>query len=214
MHLVALRVLTGSWAKLESCLSTLEMLGLSFRLLIFLMGRRISSIVMVFSLKSNTAPISCKVCLPMIRSYYGGGLLGRYSTISGCRCTFLLAEYSPKESSTLTTILVLKVPLEVLYDSGTALLTIGMYLLDHFSKKRMSPLDPVSRRTLIVLCLTISLLLASSGGRWAPSRHVIGQIIPNFFDVDHNLVVPGNKSGIVLLVLGGKGTPGMFDPVL
>jgi hypothetical protein len=27
-------------------------------------------------------------------------------------------------------------------------------------------------------------------------------------------VVPGNKSGIVLLVLGGKGTPGMFNPVL
>jgi hypothetical protein len=27
-------------------------------------------------------------------------------------------------------------------------------------------------------------------------------------------VVPGNKSGIVLLVLGGKGTPGMFDSVL
>jgi hypothetical protein len=27
-------------------------------------------------------------------------------------------------------------------------------------------------------------------------------------------VVPGNKSGIVLLVLEGKGTPGMFDPVI
>ncbi len=27
-------------------------------------------------------------------------------------------------------------------------------------------------------------------------------------------VVPGNKSGIVLLVLGGKDTLGMFDPVL
>ncbi len=42
-------------------LSALEMLGLSCRLLIFLMGRRISSMVMVLSLKSNTAPISCKV---------------------------------------------------------------------------------------------------------------------------------------------------------
>ncbi len=28
------------------------------------------------------------------------------------------------------------------------------------------------------------------------------------------LVVPGNKFGIVLLVLGGKGTLGMFNPVL
>jgi hypothetical protein len=27
------------------------------------------------------------------------------------------------------------------------------------------------------------------------------------------IVVLGNKSGIVLSVLGGKGTPGMFDPV-
>jgi hypothetical protein len=30
----------------------------------------------------------------------------------------------------------------------------------------------------------------------------------------HEYVVPGNKSGIVLLVLGGNDTPGMFDPVL
>jgi hypothetical protein len=28
------------------------------------------------------------------------------------------------------------------------------------------------------------------------------------------IVVPGNKSSVVLLVLGGKDTPGMFDPVL
>ncbi len=45
------------------------------------------------SLKSNMAPISCKVCLPMIRSYNSGGPPSGYSTISGCRCTFLLAEY-------------------------------------------------------------------------------------------------------------------------
>jgi hypothetical protein len=29
-----------------------------------------------------------------------------------------------------------------------------------------------------------------------------------------SVVVPGNKSGIILLVLGGKDTPGMFAPVL
>jgi hypothetical protein len=130
--LVAFCVFTGSWAKLEWCLSALEMLGLSYRLLIFLMGGRISSMVMVFSLKSNTVPISCKVCLPMIRSYNGGGLPWGYSTISGCRCTFLLAEYSMKESLTSPTFLVLKVPLEVLHDSGTALLTTGMYLIGSF----------------------------------------------------------------------------------
>jgi hypothetical protein len=96
--LVALCVLTGSWAKQEFCLSALEMLGLSCRLLVFLMGRRISSIVMVFSLKSNTAPISCKVYLQMIRSYNGGVPPQGYSTISKHRCTFLLAEYSTKET--------------------------------------------------------------------------------------------------------------------
>ncbi len=142
-RLVALRVLSGSWAKLELSLSTLEMLGLSCRLLMFLMSKRISSMVMVLSLKSNTAPTSCKVCLPMIRSYNGGGPPLGYSTMSGCRCTFLLAEYSTKESSTSPTYLVLKVPLEVLHDSGTALLTMGMYLLDLYPKKRRSPLDPV-----------------------------------------------------------------------
>ncbi len=158
MRLVALCVLVGSWAKLELSVSALEMLGLSCWLLIFLMGRRISSMVMVFSLKSNMASISRKVCLPMIRSYNGGGPPLEYlTTISGHRCTFLLAKYSTKESSTSPTFLVLKVLLKVIHDSGTTQLTTGMYLLDPFSKKRRSPLDPVSRRTLIVLCLAISL---------------------------------------------------------
>ncbi len=70
----------------------------------------------------------------MIRSYSGGGPPLEYSTISvsGRRCTFLLAEYSTKESSTSPTFLVLKVLLEVLHDFGTALLTTGMFLLDPF----------------------------------------------------------------------------------
>jgi hypothetical protein len=155
-HLVALCVLSGSWAKLKLSLSALEMLGLSCRLLMFLMGRRISSMVMVLSFKSNMAPISCKVYLPMIRLYNSGSPPLGYFTISRCRCIFLLAEHSTKESSTSPTFLVLKVPLEVLHDSGTALLTTGMQLLDPFSKKRRSPLDPVSRRTLIAFSLTIS----------------------------------------------------------
>jgi hypothetical protein len=163
MRLVALHVLAGSWEKLESSLSALKILGLSCRLLIFFMGRRILSMLMVLSLKSNMVPISCKVCLPMIWLYNGGGPPLGYS-ISRSRCTFLLAEYSTKESLTSPTFLVLKVPLEVLHDCGTALLTTGMYLLDHFSKKRRSPLDPVSRMTMIVLCLTTSLSLMSSGG--------------------------------------------------
>jgi hypothetical protein len=190
MRLVALRVLTGTWAKLELNSSALEMLDLSYRLLIFLMSKRMmSSMVMVFSLKSNMALISCKFCLPIIRLYNCCGPLLGYSTISGCRCTFLLTEYSMKESSTSPTFLVLKVPLEVLHDSGTGLLTTGMYLLDPFSKKRRSPLDPVSRRTLIVLCLTTSLLLTSFGGGWASFRCFLDQFRPNFFDFDSNLVL-------------------------
>jgi hypothetical protein len=63
----------------------------------------------------------------MIRLYNGGGLPQGHSTISGCRCTFLLAEYSTKASLTSPIFLVLKVLLEVLHDSGTALLTMGMY---------------------------------------------------------------------------------------
>ncbi len=64
--LVAFRVLIGSWAWHVLCLSALVTLGLICKLRIFLIGRRILSMVMVFSLKSNTAPISCKVCLPII----------------------------------------------------------------------------------------------------------------------------------------------------
>jgi hypothetical protein len=52
-RLVAYCVLIGSWVTL----------GLTCRLTLFLVGQRILSMVMVFSLKSRTAPISCKVCL-------------------------------------------------------------------------------------------------------------------------------------------------------
>ncbi len=100
----------------------------------------------------------------------------------------LLAEYFTKESLTSPTFLILKVPMEVLHDSGTALLTTSTYLFDHYSKKRRSPLDPVSRRTQTVLCLTPSLLLASSGGGWASFRCFLDQSRPNFFNFNPNLV--------------------------
>ncbi len=126
--LVALGVLTVSWAMQVFYLSALEMLGLSCRLSMFLMGKRISLIVVVFSLKSSTVLRSCKVCLPIIRSYNSGMSPQRCSIMSGHRHTLLLSEYSTNESSTSPTFLVLKVPLEVLHDSGTALITTGMYL--------------------------------------------------------------------------------------
>ncbi len=97
--------------------------------------------------------------------------------------------------------MVLKVPLEVLHDSGTALLTMGMYLLDPLSKKRRSPLDSVSRRTLIVLCLTTSLLLASSGGDWASFRCFLDQSRPKFFDLDPNLFFLALFLALVLIEL-------------
>jgi hypothetical protein len=104
--LVAFQVLTGSWAWTVLCHSALVTLGLSCKPTIFLIGRRILTMVMVFSLKSRTAPISCKVCLPMIRLYKSDGALTSYSTISGVRRTDLLAEYSIKEMSIVPTFLV------------------------------------------------------------------------------------------------------------
>ncbi len=106
-----------------------------------------------------------------------------------------------KESSTSPTFLILKVPLEVLHDSGTALLTMGMYLLDLFSKKRRSSLDLVSRRTLIVLCLATSLSLASSSGGWASFRHFLYQFRPNFFKLDPNLVLLAPFLALVVIKL-------------
>ena len=82
---------------------------------------------MVFSLKSNTAPISCKVCLPIIRSYKGAVAPASYSTMSGARCTDLLSEYSAKERVISPTFLVLKVPFEVPHNCGTARFKVGMY---------------------------------------------------------------------------------------
>jgi hypothetical protein len=73
----------------------------------------------------------------------------------------LLVEYSTKEISISPTFLVRKVPLEVPHDCGAALFTHGIYFWDPFLMKRMSPLDPVSKRTHIVFFLTISPSLTS-----------------------------------------------------
>jgi hypothetical protein len=74
------------------------------------------------------------------------------------------------------------------HDSGTALFTTGIYLLDPFFKKRRSPVDPVSSRTLLVVYLTNSLLLAPSNGSKASFRGFLDQSRPNFFDLDPSLV--------------------------
>ena len=50
--------------------------------------------VMVFSLKFRTAPISCKDCLPVIRSHRGAEAPALYSTVSGIKLIDLLAEQS------------------------------------------------------------------------------------------------------------------------
>ncbi len=169
-HLVALQVLTGSWARQVFCCSTLAMLDLSCRLAILLMGKRIQSMVMVFFLKSRTTPISCKVCLPMIKSYRGALAPALYYTISGVSWTELLAEYSTKEMSISATFLVWKVPVEVPHDCGTALFTVGMYLLNPFLIKWSLLLIPVSSSILIVLVVTIGLFLALIGGPLGPLR--------------------------------------------
>ncbi len=58
------------------------------------------------SLKSRSAPISCQVCLPMIRLYKGDGASTSYSTILGVRRTDLLAKYSIKKMWIVTTFFV------------------------------------------------------------------------------------------------------------
>ena len=83
--------------------------------------------VMVFSLKSSTAPISCNVCLPMMRSDKGAVAHSSYSTMLGVRWTDLLSEYSTKERVNSPTLFVLKAPFEVPHDCGTARFIVGMY---------------------------------------------------------------------------------------
>ncbi len=85
-HLLALHVLSGSWAKLELNFSALEMLDLSCRLLMFLMGKRMSSMVMVLSFKSNTAPISCKVVVGQLYFIQYKGIFGTPNKVQCYAC--------------------------------------------------------------------------------------------------------------------------------
>ena len=133
--LVGFRVLTGSWPRQVFCLNALVTLGLSCRLNIFLIGGMILSMVMVFSSKSRTAPMSCKLWLSIIRLYRGALAPALYSNISGVRWTDLLAEYSTKEILISPNFFVWKKLLEVRHDCGTALFTVCMYLSDPFLMK-------------------------------------------------------------------------------
>ncbi len=195
-RLVALRVLIGSWAKQVFSLSALVILGLSYRLAIFLMGKRIASIFIVFSWKSNFIPRLCIVYLPMMRSYIGAWSLGLYSTIFGWRQTFLLAEYSTKEISMSPILSVTKVLLEVPQDEGQPdSQQKHVYWTPFFIFKR-SPLDPESSRTLIVLFLTFSPEPTLWSGFLAQSEHVfllfsskVLLFCSNLFDLDANFFV-------------------------
>ena len=80
-RLVASNVLSGSLAKLLFSLSARNVLEPCSRLM-FLIGKVISSMVIVLFLKSSTIPNSFMVSLPRMRSYCG--LLSLlYSTTSG-----------------------------------------------------------------------------------------------------------------------------------
>ncbi len=92
-------------------------------------------------------------------------------TAGHCR-TFLLAEYSTKEILISPTLTVMKVPLEVPHNWGTARFTMDMRLLDPFFMKRRSTLDTESSRTLIVLFLTFSPELMLGSGVLAQSERV------------------------------------------
>ena len=80
-HWVASFVLCGSMAKLWLCFNTWRMLAPS-RLLMFLIGKMISSMVIILSVKFKMIPNCLMVLVPRMRSYCG--LLSLlYSTTSG-----------------------------------------------------------------------------------------------------------------------------------
>ena len=93
-RLVAFCVLIGPWVTL----------GLTCRLTISLVGQRILTMVMVFSLKSRTAPISYKVCLS-INQVVQRCLSSLRTPMSGVSFTDLLAEYSVQDVSITPTFL-------------------------------------------------------------------------------------------------------------
>jgi hypothetical protein len=179
-------------------LSATVILGLSCRLTMFLMGKRISSIGIVFSWKFNFTPRLCILCLPNMRSYIGAWSPGLYSTISGRRQTFLLAEYSTKEISMSPTLSVMKVPLEVPLTQRQPVLQWKCVYWTLFFIKRRSPLDPESSRTQFVLFLTFCQELTLGSGLLVQSEHVFlpfcSKLVlfsSNFFDFDANFF--GNR---------------------
>ncbi len=147
----------------------------------------------VFFWKSNFTPRLCIVCLPIMMLCIGAWSPGLYLAMSGWRRTFLLAEYSTKEISMSPTLSVTKVSLEVPHNWGTTRFTTEMHLLDPFFHERMSPLDPESSRTLIVLFLTFNPELTLKSGVLVQSEHVfllfsskLVQFSSNFFNLGTN----------------------------
>ncbi len=160
------------------------------------MGKRISSIVIVLSWKSNFTPRLCIVCLPVMRSYIGAWSSRLYSTISGWRRTFLLAEYSTKEISMLHVAHIVCDKSAI--GSAPRLRDNPLHNWNAFTgpffMKRRSPLDPESSRTLIVLFLTYGPELTLGSGALAQSERVfllfsikLVQFSSNFFNLDPNL---------------------------
>ena len=160
-RLVAYCILISSWVTL----------GLICRLTIFLVGQRILFMVMVFSLKSRTLPISCKVCLSInqvvqrcLRSYF-------VLHMSGVSFTDLLAEYSIRMCQ-LHPPFCLKGAFEVPHDraaypSSWQVCTFDFW--DPFLIKRRSLLDALSSSTL-------SPLLASSNAPAEPFQMLFRSI--------------------------------------
>ncbi len=66
------------------------------------------------------------------------------------------------------------------------------HFLDPFLMKRRSPLDPVSSNTLIVFCLTISLLLTSLTGLLSPFRCLLDQFRSFFFEFSRSFGLISN----------------------
>jgi hypothetical protein len=116
----------------------------------FLMGRRISSIVIVFSWKSNFTPRSCIVCLLVMRSYIGACIF--YNV--WLKADLLPGQVLHKRDFNVTHPVCDKGAIGSaprLRDNPSY---NGHAFTGPFFMKRRSPLDPESSRTLIVLLST------------------------------------------------------------
>jgi hypothetical protein len=154
------------------------------------MGKRISSIVIVLSWKSNFTPRLSMVCLPTMRSCIGAWSPGLYVQL---KVDLLADRVLHKRDYNVAHLVCDKGAIGSAPRLRDNQLHNGNAFTRPFFMKRRSPLDPESSRTLIVLFLTYSPELTLGSGVLAQSEHVflllsikLVQFSSNFFNLGAN----------------------------